>query len=336
LHSLFPKKMRFRIKHTILFGLLFMLLFHCGKVTAQYDAQLSQYMLAPGTFNPAIVGQGSDLNVSLINRQQWVGVDNAPSSFFLHASMPFTLNNQKNGFGFLLMKESIGLFSTQLLQLQYSYKRKIAGGELSLGLQGGILQQKFDADKIHIPTSDYHSPQDQSIPKGSLDGIIPDFSFGLWYDHNNYYGGFSVSHLLESTIKLKAGVDATESETYKMIASRTYYLTNGYNIALTNPLYTVQPSFLLKTDLTAWQIDLSGKVIYKDTFWGGLGWRWQDAVIAMVGIKLPQGLSIGYSYDISTSAVATFSSGSHEIFLGYVKKIGTTSVSKKQKSVRIL
>ena len=236
----------------------------------------------------------------------------------------------------LVIKESIGLFNTQLIQLQYAYKKKLFNGEMSLGLQGGILQQNFDADGIHIPTSDYHTGTDVSIPTGSLKATIPDFSLGIWYDHSIYYAGLSVSHLLESSINLKAGGDATEKKIYKTVASRTYYLTNGYNIALTNPLYTVQPSFLLKTDLTALQFDLSGKLLYKEQFWGGLGWRWQDAVIVMAGIKLAQGLSIGYSYDISTSAVAKFSSGSHEIYLGFVKKIGTTTVSKKQKSVRIL
>lgn len=293
-------------------------------------------MLVPGTFNPAITGQSGNINISLINRQQWVGIDNAPSSLFLHASMPFTFNNKKNGLGLLFLKESIGLFSTQLVQLQYSYKKNFKNGELSFGLQSGILQENFDADDIYIPTSDYHTSTDASIPTGTLEGTIPDFSFGIWYDHKNYYGGFSVSHLLESTIKLKTSSSATEENSYKMIASRTYYLTNGYNITLSNPLYKIQPSFLLKTDLTAYQIDLSGKVTYKEKFWGGLGWRWQDAITVMAGIKLPQGLSIGYCYDISTSAVSGFSSGSHEIFLGYIKKIRTESVSKKQKSVRIL
>jgi type IX secretion system PorP/SprF family membrane protein len=328
--------MIFKFTHHIPLLLVLVLLFQSLRVSAQYDAQLSQYMLAPGTFNPAIAGRSSDLNVTLVNRQQWVGIDNAPSSLFLHASMPYTINNQKHGFGISVLKESIGLFNTQMVQLQYAYKRKIRNGELSLGLQGGILQENFDADGIYIPTSDYHSKTDESAPKGSLEGTIPDFSLGIWYDNNNYYAGLSISHLLESSIKLKAGADATDGKNYKTVASRTYYLTNGYNIALTNPLYTVQPSLLLKTDLMIWQIDLSGRVVYKDRFWGGLGWRYKDAVIVMAGIKLPQGLSIGYSYDISTSVVANFSSGSHEIFVGYTKKISTATVSKRQKSVRIL
>ena len=328
--------MRFRLYFQAPLFLLFVLLFQSRSVFAQYDAQLSQYMLAPGTFNPAAVGENSDLNVSLIDRQQWIGIENAPKTFFLHASIPFTFNNQRNGFGLILLKESIGLFSTQLFQLQYAYKKKMFDGMFSLGVQGGLLQETFDADNIYIPTSDYHSSSDASIPTGTLEGKIPDFSIGLWYGHKNYHAGLSVSHLLETSIKLKAGSDGTDEKSYRTYASRTYYLTNGYNIALTNTLYRLEPSLLLKTDLTTWQLDLSTKILYKDRFWGGLGYRWQDAIVVMAGIKLPQGLSIGYSYDISTSAVANFAGGSHEIFLGYTRKIGTETVSKKQKSVRIL
>lgn len=328
--------MKLRLYPQLPLLLLFTLLLQSKSVFAQYDAQLSQYMLVPGIFNPAVVGENNNLNISIIDRQQWVGIDNAPSSLFLHASMPFSINNKKNGLGLVIIKESIGLFSTQLFQLQYAYKKKVFNGIFSLGIQGGVLQENFDADKIYIPTSDYHSSSDASIPTGTLEGKIPDFSLGIWYSHKNYYTGLSVSHLLETKIKLSAGSESTDEKSYNTYASRTYYLINGYNIALTNPLYKLEPSFLLKTDLTTWQLDLSTKIFYKERFWGGLGYRWQDAIIVMAGIKLSQGLSIGYSYDISTSVIASFAGGSHEIFIGYTKYFGTETVSKRQKSVRIL
>jgi len=313
-----------------------LLLFFSSNLLAQYDAQFSQYMLNPGAFNPGAIGDGEDMTISLMNRQQWVSIDNAPSTFLLHAALPKKIGNQLNGLGLVLMKESIGLFSTQLLQVQYAYKKPLFGGLLGIGIQGGMLQQDFDADKIYIPTSDYHLSTDASIPSGSLTGKIPDFSAGIWFRQSRYYAGLSASHLLESTIKLKKGTDDTSGDSYKTYAARTYYLTGGYNIFFSNPLYTLQPSLLLKTDLTAWQEDFSARLLYKDRFWGMIGWRPEDAVIMSAGIKLPQGLSIGYSYDISIQALSGASGGSHEIFLCYSKKIETATVSKKQKSVRIL
>ncbi len=328
--------MPFRPNHIRRTALLFLLLFSGISVSAQFDAQTSQHMLAPGAFNPAVAGESNDLLLTLQNRMQWVGIDGAPSTLLVNVSMPFVLGNRKHGFGLIIEKESIGLFSTQMLQLQYAYKKQLKSGVLSFGIQGGILQEGFDASGIHIPTSDYHISTDVSIPTGTLEGIIPDISAGAWYQNERLYAGFSVSHLLETAVKLKTGPDDTSKDNPQMVASRSYYLTNGYNIVLPNPLYTLQPSFLLKTDLTAWQLDLSGRVFFKDKYWGGLGWRFQDAIIVLAGIKLPQGLSIGYSYDISTSAVASFSGGSHELFMSYTKKIGTATVSKRQKSVRIL
>lgn len=306
------------------------------RASAQFDAQTSQYMLAPGTFNPAVAGEGNDLLLTLQNRQQWIGIEGAPSTLLANVTMPFVFGNRKHGIGLLIEKESIGLFSTQLLQIQYAYKKKLKSGVLSLGIQGGILQEGFDGSGIHIPTSDYHVSTEVGIPTGTLEGIIPDFSAGAWFQNERWYAGLSASHLFETAVKLRSGPDDTSTDSPEMVASRTYYLTNGYNIALPNALYSLQPSFLLKTDLTAWQLDLSAKVFYKDKYWGGLGWRSQDAIVVLAGIKLPQGLSIGYSYDIATSVVAQFSGGSHELFMSYTKKIGTATVSKRQKSVRIL
>lgn len=305
-------------------------------VHSQFDAQLSQYMLIPGMYNPGAVGEGDEMTVAVSARQQWTNIHNAPSTVLLNVGMPKKIGNQANGFGLILMKESIGLFDNQKLQLQYAWKKPIAGGMLSIGIQGGLLQQNFDADKIYIPTSDYHSSTDESIPTGSLTGLIPDFSTGAWYRGKDFYGGFSVSHLLESKITLKASEQATDENVFKTYATRTYYLNGGYNIVLTNPLYTLQPSILLKTDLTAWQADISAKLNYGERFWGMVGWRPEDAVILSVGIKLAQGLNIGYSYDVSTGALSIVSGGSHELFLGFSKKIETATESKKQKSVRIL
>lgn len=325
------------LKDNILYILLFFTFtLLSNSIYAQFDGQTSQYMLAPGSFNPAVAGESNDMVVNIQNRQQWSGIQNAGNTLIANASIPLTLSKQKQGIGLIIGKESIGLFSTQLLQVQYAWRKTLSKGTLSLGIQGGILQEGFDASKIYIPNSDYHTPSETDMPTGTLEGNIPDFSAGIWYRTQQGYAGFSASHLLETTLNLKQGEEDAGEDNPQFIASRTYYLTSGYNIALTTPFYTLQPSFLLKTDLTVWQLDLSGKVLYKDKYWGGIGYRYGDAVVLMAGVKLQQGLSIGYSYDIATSAVAQFSSGSHELFLSYTRKIGTATVSKRQKSVRIL
>ena len=52
---------------------------------AQYDSQLSQYFMALGYYNPAYAGVTGDLNMLALSRLQYVGIDGAPTSFFINA-----------------------------------------------------------------------------------------------------------------------------------------------------------------------------------------------------------------------------------------------------------
>ena len=58
---------------------------------AQYDSQLSQYFMALGYYNPAYAGVTGDLNMLALSRLQYVGIDGAPTSFFINADMPLKI-----------------------------------------------------------------------------------------------------------------------------------------------------------------------------------------------------------------------------------------------------
>ena len=56
---------------------------------AQYDSQLSQYFMALGYYNPAYAGVTGDLNMLALSRLQYVGIDGAPTSFFIKEHLEF-------------------------------------------------------------------------------------------------------------------------------------------------------------------------------------------------------------------------------------------------------
>lgn len=313
-------------------------MFATGMQTAfgQQDPQFSQYMQLPGSFNPAVTGLSNDIQVAVINRQQWIGVDHAGNTLTATIGSPVSPKNNKHGIGLTLGKDQIGLFSTQIFQAQYAYRFPLKNGTMSVGIQGGILQKGFDASGIFIPTTDFHVPNESFMPSGMLEGLAPDVSAGVWFENKAFYLGLSATHLLEPSIKMKVENSQTGSNDPVFMPDRTYYFTGGYNIVTSNPFYTLQPSLLVKTDLVSMQLDLTAKLFYKDLYWGGVGWRKGESVIVMAGLKMKQGLKIGYAYDIPNTQMATYSSGSHEIFLGYAFKRSTMSTGKKQKSVRIL
>ena len=321
----------------------------CFSAVAQYDAQFSNYWAVTGFFNPANAGRSGNLEGMALYRQQWVGIKGAPGTALILADMPMNFLGRTHGVGATIYSESIGLFSHSIISAQYAYMKKIGNGTFSAGIQAGYLSETFKGSKIDLRdiNDDYHELVDEGIPTSDVTGTGVDAAFGLMFYKPKWYAGLSVTHLLGSKIEL--------GENYIMEVPRTYYLTAGYNIQLKNPLLELRPSLLVKTTemgpvvqgdsitgdaikamMTMTQVDLSLRMIYNKTYWGGLGWRKGDAMTLMLGGKFSM-VEAGYAYDFPISTILKGSTGSHEIFLKFIIDLDKRKGKKnKHKSVRIL
>ena len=113
-------------------------------------------------------------------------------------------------------------------------------------------------------------------------------------------------------------------------------LVGGYNIQLRNPLYELQPSVFLKTDMQSFQADITARMVYNKMFNGGLSWRINESVVILLGATFGR-FQVGYAYDFPTTAMLKGSSGSHEVLVRYQLKLKKTKTGKnRHKSVRIL
>ena len=149
----------------------------------------------------------------------------------------------------------------------------------------------------------------------------------MFFKNDKYFGGSSVTHLNQAAIQY-----SDLASTYLV---RHYYLTGGYNIKLPDPLFELRPFVLIKSDLASTQVDLNALVVYSERFWGGLNYRYQDAISILLGAELFNGMIFGYSFDITTSALGRYGYGSHEIFLGYSFELERNR-TRKYKSIRFL
>ncbi|WP_085537206.1 PorP/SprF family type IX secretion system membrane protein [Massilibacteroides vaginae] len=298
-------------------------------VQAQYDAQFSQYFMTMGYYNPAFAGTREDLNLLGIHRQQWVGIDGAPKSFFVSADMPLKLGETNHGVGMILFTESIGLFQNTHIAGQYAYKNKLFGGTLSIGLQLGIVNQSFDGSKALPSGKDVTTQvEDPAIPNALVSAVGLDVNAGIYYTRKNFYFGVGAMHVTEPEIMLQENV-------YTYIAG-SYNLVSGYNIQLKNPLYELQPSVFLKSDTRTFQADVTGRVVYNKMFNGGLSWRINESIVFLLGASFGN-IQVGYAYDFPTTPILKGSHGSHELMLTYKMKLKKTKTGKnKHKSVRIL
>ena len=309
---------------------------------AQTDVQLTQYYAAPTVYNPAAVGTTDYLRIRGGARLQWLGIDNAPKSFVGAADTPFKLFNKRLGGGILIQQESAGLYRTFMMDAQIGYKLRKFGGEWTIGVQIGMFDQSFKGSEVYLPDGDdYHQGSDDAIPTTDIHGTALDLGAGLWYTHKYFQAGLSCTHLTSPVITLNGDAESGGSETstthkYQFQARRTLYFMTLGNIPIKNTLFELVPSLLVKSDFNFTTGELMARARYNRFLSFGVGYRWNDAIIATVAAEI-KNFYVGYSYDYSTGALSRASSGSHELFVGYSLKLDFSDKNRhRHKSIRVL
>ncbi len=293
--------------------------------SAQQEPSFAHYWAMEPSFNPAAAGKESKLNVTGAYAMTLTGFENAPKTMNIGADMPLMLMNAYHGVGVQLMNDQIGLFTHQRLALQYAYKHRMFGGMLSVGVQVGLLSEKFRGSEADLET-----PDDPAFTKTDASGTGLDLSAGLYYTHRNWYAGLSV---------LRATAPAIELGDRSILnISRMYYLTGGYNIKLRNPFFTIHPSVLAHTDGTVYRVDVTTRVKYthdNKMLYAGLAYSPTNSVTALIGGNF-HGITLGYSYEVYTKALK-IGNGSHELFVGYQMELDLSKKGRnRHQSVRIL
>ena len=308
-------------------------------LSAQTDAQFSQYYEVPAAYNPSAIGRTDFIRIRGVGRLQWVGIDGAPKTFFGAADMPFKLGNQRFGVGVIAQQEGIGLYSSLNLDAQIAWKLRKLGGEFSFGFQIGMFDQRFKGSEVFIPDGDdYHQSGDEGIPTTDIHGTALDVGAGIWFDRKTWYVGLSCSHLTSPAIRMggENGGGGNDENIYEFEVKRTLYLAAGCNIPIKNTLFEVMPSMLARTDFSFFSAEATARVRYNKIFSFGVGYRWNDAVIATISAEI-KNFFIGYSFDYATSSLHSASAGSHEIVAGYSFKLNLGEKNKnKHRSIRIM
>lgn len=292
---------------------------------AQQEPSFSHYWTMEPSFNPAAVGKESKLNVTGAYNMTLTGFEHNPKTMYIAGDMPFMLMNKLHGVGLQLMNDEIGLFKHQRLVVQYAYKQRLLGGTLSIGVQAGLLSEKFNGSGLDLEDTD-----DPAFTKTDDTGTAIDLSAGLYYQCGPWYAGLSALHVTAPTVELG------ERSIYNI--SSVYYLTGGYNIRLNNPLLTIHPSALLRYDGVAYRGDVTCRLKYthdKRVLYAGVGYSPTNSVTAFIG-GLFHGIMLGYSYEVYTSALS-IGNGSHELFVGYQTELSLVKKGRnRHQSVRIL
>jgi len=269
---------------------------------SQQDSQYTQYMYNTININPAYAGSRGVLSVFGLHRSQWVGLDGAPVTNAITINSP--IENTNLGVGLSFVNDRLGPTDQNNISADVSHTIKTSETyKLSFGVKGSIDLFSFDASKLNIYTAD-NSLQTYT------NRFSPNIGAGIYLHSDNSYLGFSIPNIFET----KRYSDS-DYAVYK--EKMNYYLIGGYVFELNSNL-KFKPAFLSKlVEGAPLQLDLSANFLFNDKFTLGAAWRWSAAASLMAGFQINDGLYIGYGYDLDTTNLANYNSGSHELFFRF-------------------
>jgi type IX secretion system PorP/SprF family membrane protein len=283
--------------------LIFALMLMSAVSYSQQDAQYTQYMYNTINVNPAYAGSRGVMSIFGLYRTQWVGLDGAPVTSAFSVNSP--IENTNLGVGLSFVNDRIGPTVENTVSADVSYTIQTSEQyKLSFGIKG--TANLFNLDPTKLNPSNQGDPLLQNLNNN----FSPNVGAGVYFHSNKSYLGLSVPNFFE-TKRYSDNDVAVFKERMNM------YFIGGYVFDL-SPSLKFKPAFLTKMVQAApLQLDVSGNFLINDKLMLGAAWRWSAAMSFMAGFQITDGLYAGYGYDLETTKLANYNSGSHEIFLRF-------------------
>lgn len=277
---------------------------------SQQDSQFTQYMYNTININPAYAGSRGVMSIFGLYRNQWVGLDGAPTT--MTGSLNTPIGNSNIGLGLSVISDKIGPSDETSISADVSYSIPTSDTwKLSFGLKATANLLNVDFTKLSI-----YDTSDPRFQNNVDNKFSPNIGAGIYLHSNKTYFGLSVPNFLE-TKHFDESASINNSASFVAKERMHYYAIAGHVFDL-SPSIQFKPAVLAKVVQGApLQLDVSGNFLFNEKFTIGAAYRWSAAMSAMVGFQATENWFIGYAYDMETTKLADYNSGSHEIFLRY-------------------
>jgi type IX secretion system PorP/SprF family membrane protein len=298
-----------------------------GGAAAQQVPMYSQYIMNGFLINPSFAGRDGYTTINLTVREQWIGIEGAPSTYAASFQTRLLKNSYiskstsvkkkqvkptkggKVGIGGYVFDDNNGIMHRTGGQVAYAYHIGMGqtGGypnDLAFGLALTAYNFNIKTDGLNYdPDDPYLLGYDRSV-------FITDFNFGASYTTAKYYVGFAMTNILRGSLIF---ADTSENKRTEL---GNFFLTGGMKFPLSTD-WTLEPSAFVKSSdmmFTSVQMDLTARMFYKNDYWAGISYRTGDAIIALFGLKYDR-FYFAYAYDLPLTDIRGQSLGTHEITL---------------------
>lgn len=309
-------------------------------VNAQQRPHYTQYIMNNYIVNPAISGIENYVDVKLSARNQWIGIDGAPKTFYLTMHGPlgkkdqfresatslgmkgqnprgkaywtdYTAAEPHHGVGLTAVNYVTGYINRMTTYATYAYHVGIsAQTTLAAGFGAGISSVSVDRSKITLANA--FDPA-IGIATSQFTKINPELNAGLWLYSSSYFVGLSAQQIIPSRVNL------VDSSIYNSTLVPHLFATAGYRLSLNEDISLLPSVMLRHISALPLSIDVNVKAQYHDRLWIGANYRKGDGFSGMVGLNVAQTFNISYAYDLNRGKylLSTMNRGTHEIVLGF-------------------
>lgn len=283
-------------------------------IRAQQYPWWTQYRSNQSVINPGFCGTKRLVDCRINYRNQWTSYEGAPKTYVI--SLNSRILKGKLGLGGFVFKDDIGPFKNFAGSVTAAYHLTFKDSELSFGVQGNYITQKFVGTDITL-----RNQQDKAINQyiedkaGTFDG-----SFGLVYYNDRFHLAVACNNVAGGQFEFYKDDSLKQA---KFINVAHYNFSAGYN-------WGDNPDFVFENTVLAvyvpgvpFSFDYTLRLHMQKQLMAGLSFRFGDAVALQLGYTLKESIHIAYSYDFVTSPLRKYQYGSHEVKLVFSSNLGT-------------
>ena len=276
---------------------------------AQQDPMYTQYMNQLLSVSPAYAGAKGVTSATIIAREQWVGLDGHPSTQTIFAHSPI---NDEMVVGGSIVNDEVSIVQNTGIYGDYSYTITYPGERyLALGLKAGVSFYRANLTALQ----DGLSSSEQIDPAFMNDiarSFMPNAGVGVYFSSPDFYMGFSVPKLISNKI---TDIDV---ETGSVSREQLHAFFMGGYVFDVNRILKFKPYFMVRATPNApLSIDLTAQVVFIEKLWAGVTYRLGNSFGAMIQVQVNDQLKVGYAYDLTTTELGEYNSGTHEIMLSF-------------------
>jgi type IX secretion system PorP/SprF family membrane protein len=323
------------MKKTLITSLIFLSL---GSF-AQQRPHYTQYIMNNYIVNPAIGGIENYVDVKLSMRNQWVGIEGAPRTYYASIHGPigkkdyrgsatsfdmkgenprgreywanYTAAPPHHGLGLTAINYATGYINRTTTYGTYSYHLGLTG-RTSLAAGFGLGFSTFNINRSKITLATAFDPAIGNATS-NLTKIKPELNAGLWLYSSNYFLGLSAQQIIPVRLNL------VDSSAYKSTLIPHLFLTAGYRFLLNEDISVLPSAMFRYVAGIPNSLDVNLKLQYRDLMWIGANVRKGDGLSGMFGLNIAHTLNVSYAYDLNKGKylLSTMNRGTHEIVLGF-------------------